>query len=62
MKAVQTEKQKNSSLGDSSSSKTSQPVYSFWTHFWFKCEHSKEKWNERIIYIKTFLANINIKL
>ena len=55
-------KKKKKSLSNYFSSKTCQLVCIFWTHFWFKCEHSKGKRNTRITYIKIFLANININI
>lgn len=59
MKAVQTGERKKSSLDECFSLKTRQPVYVFWTHFWFNCEHCKENRMKEICEI--FLANINIK-
>lgn len=50
---------KKSSLDEGFSLKTRQPVYVFWTHFWFNCEHCKENRMKEIC--KIFLANINIK-
>ena len=51
MKAVQTggrkKKGKKSSLDEYFALKACRPVCVFWTHFWLKCEHCKENWNER---------------